>query len=181
MDCLIVWVCARLGTQYWLWPSADQQQCLLVFPAVCPSAPYTTHSLLPSRAGVCIVIQSCPRIRKVYKNFWGFLQLLEDALFFNQRGREISYLTVLSYYCWITCRRNRNMVRRHLAGKLILGYFPCLPHAVSLLFFNSPFALITSRCTHAQTDITSLTGFQYIQWAKQSYFSAHLCTCACFL
>lgn len=49
----LVWVGARLGTQQCLWPSANQQQCRLVFPVVCPSAPYTTHSLIQSRCVHC--------------------------------------------------------------------------------------------------------------------------------
>lgn len=81
-SCLVVGVDARLGTQYSLWPSTDQQQWLLVFPAVCPSAPYTSTPppLPPSRAGVCIVtVDKRPRIRTEHIKLRGIYTIMKGC------------------------------------------------------------------------------------------------------
>ena len=73
------WVRARLGTQCCLWPSADQQQCLLVFPAVCPSAPHTAHSSLRAPAqSRCVHCdgEPRPRIWNVHQNLRGISTII---------------------------------------------------------------------------------------------------------
>lgn len=102
-----------------LWPSVDQQQCLLVFPAVCPSVTYTTAA----RAAVRTVTEPFPRavkydlkkkkskgIQIFSSNHWLHVQK-EEAEFGRKHGESVPWWLLMmkqkcciSALCNISCR-----------------------------------------------------------------------------
>lgn len=124
-----------------LWPSEDQQQCLLVFPAVCPSAPYTAPPF-PCIAGVCIVTdEHVQEFETCIKIFREYIPLSKDAgsILVSER-RQISCLMSIRTNHTVTNLLLKNvwikytfMVRHHLGGFSCSCWtiFPVRPHSKS--------------------------------------------------
>lgn len=97
-----------------LWPSVDQQQCLLVFPAVCPSVTYTTAA----RAAVRSVTEPFPRavkyafkkkskgIQTFSSNRWLHVQK-EEAEFGRKNGEIVPWwLLMMKQKCCMSALCN---------------------------------------------------------------------------